>query len=97
MGFLIDRSRWKGQPSPCHPVYGAQERVSLRLKGLGLESKEGIDMEKIVIFVNKQEERYLLLELIREFFPECEVQTVTIDGDSSREVSNPLPARGGHE
>lgn len=94
---MIDRSRWKGQPPPCHPVYGAQEMVSHRLKGLELESKEGIDMEKIVIVVNRQEQRVLLLELIREFFPDCQVQTVTIDGDSSGEVSNPLPAHGSHE
>jgi hypothetical protein len=63
----------------------------------GVDSKKGIDMEKIVIVVNKQEQRYLLLELIREFFPECEVQTIPFDGDSRKEVSNSLPAHERHE
>jgi hypothetical protein len=78
------------------PVREAQQMVSRRLKGLGLESKEGINMEKIVIVVNKQEQRYLLLELIREFFPDFEVQTIPLDGDSRKEVSTPLPAHEHH-
>ena len=54
-------------------------------------------MEKIVIVVNKQKQKYLLLELIREFFPECEVQTVTIDGETGREVSDSPPPDACHE
>jgi hypothetical protein len=54
-------------------------------------------MEKIVIVVNKQKQKYLLLELIREFFPECEVQTVTIDGENSREILDPRPPDERHK
>lgn len=54
-------------------------------------------MEEIVIVVSKGENRSRLIEWIKALFPECEVHTVTPNGESVETDANDSSSGEDHE